>query len=701
MAWVAPALLAVILALAGWQFAPGVALDIGATTDEAYLSGFYEREPGVTGVYRWTEKQARISLPAVRGPAVLALRMVGRPGGTSLTVSGAGPDPAPIVLPPELPRRYLMLWNPGTPPLGFSALTLAGPAVPSPSDPRAVLALVEWVELRSLPGASPPPALPLLLLGATAALGYTMLRTIGVRVVWALPVATLSGAALALGWGLARLWVAPYLAATSVAVAVIAGVLASMRWGLRRDERLTATDMLALFAAGAALIPIYLFVDYGWRLVIDWRNLPVLLLPLGLALPWLRGRLRMVAVALILSISGGYAAGMLFTIFSGDYARDFHVLYRSVGRLAHGTGTLYQLDEIQANPLGATYKYPPVFALLFSPLTQLAFVPAIVTWRAINLALLIGAALALLRAHNMRLRSWVGAGMLLLLFNLRPLTDTLNYGQLDILLLLLLAVGLLALQQQRDLQLGVWVGTAAALKIYPIYMLGLMAARRRWRALGGAAAALLVLGGLSMLAFGWPLHITFLRDVLPASGAGTVWVENQTFNGFLNRLLSPDWVGLAPDSGRWVRLATYAWALGLTALTAWLTRPAGGLRADIGYGLWIVSMLLILPSAWMHYEALLLIPFFQAFVLAREEAGLRWTAAACYTLAWTLLAHGNLWTFFDTTLHGPFWQLILSYKFYGLLLLYRAITLTSAHAHVIATAPEPLPVRGATSLSPR
>jgi Glycosyltransferase family 87 len=672
---------AVALAWAGWQFARGVALDVGVPTDEAYLDNFYERETGVPGTYRWSEAKALVRLPAVRGPAVLMLRMVGRAGGVQLAVAADGAPPATIALPPELPRRYQLLWNSGTAPLGISTLTLTGSAAPAPGDPRAVVALVESIELRSLPGVAPPPLLPLLLLGGLGALSYAILLMAGARA-WALPLAALIGAALALGWGLARLWVAPYLVVATIEVAAITAVIAALRWGLRRSERQTEADLLALFAAGAALIPIYLFVDYGWRLVIDWRNLPVLLLPLGLALPLLRGRARNIAVALVLGVGAGYAAGMLLAIFSGDYASDFHAFYRSVAFQVRGTGSLYQLDQIQTNPLSATYKYPPIFALFFAPLTLLTFVPALIVWRALNLALLVGTALLLLRIYQVRLRSWAGAGLLLLLFNLRPLADTLNYGQLDILLLLLLVAGLQALERRRDLQVGVWIGVAAALKIYPIYMLGLALVRQRWRALPGAALALIVLGALSVLAFGWPLHAVFLREVLPASGGGTAWVENQTFNGFLNRLLSPQQVGLAPDGGGVVLLATYAWALGLTLLTMWLTRPAGGLRADIGYGLWIVAMLLVLPSAWMHYEALLLIPFFQAFVLARDGAGLRWPTAICYMLAWMLLAHGNLWTFFDQRLHGPFWQLVLSYKFYGMLLLYGAITLTGVRATV-------------------
>src|SRR5258707_7933935 len=118
-----------------------------------------------------------------------------------------------------------------------------------------------------MPGVSLTTGLPLLLLGAIGATSYAVLRMAGARD-WGLPLAMLIGAALALGWGLARLWVAPYLLAATIEIAAITIVLAALRHGLRRRERQTEAELLALFAAGAALIPIYLFVDYGWRLVI-------------------------------------------------------------------------------------------------------------------------------------------------------------------------------------------------------------------------------------------------------------------------------------------------------------------------------------------------------------------------------------------------------------------------------------------------
>jgi hypothetical protein len=56
-------------------------------------------------------------------------------------------------------------------------------------------------------------------------------------------------------------------------------------------------------------------------------------------------------------------------------------------------------------------------------------------------------------------------------------------------------------------------------------------------------------------------------------------------------------------------------------------------------------------------------------VLADRQR-IAWPLAACLLLAWVLLGQGDRFSFYDETLRGPFWQLVLSYKTYGLLLLY-------------------------------
>jgi alpha-1,2-mannosyltransferase len=708
------ALVALLAAWAGWLLAGPLRLDVGRPVDTGFLRGWYDRETGVHGTYRWSSPEAAIDLPAVPGPAVLSMRMVGRPESSAIRLSVDNRPVGAIRLEPEFARTYRFL-TPGGSATGFTTIALSGPSVPGidAEDTRQLTALLDTAELRPL-GRTPAPPLAALLPALCAVIGFGVLRLLGLRPRWALIGATAAGMALGLGWGWARLWVAPFLLPTAAGALVVLILLAAVRWVIGWERPVRGPALLGACAVFGGLIPIFTFVRYDWQNLTHWHNLPLLLIPLGLALCRMQnaegrqaagsrrqagashadtgttddgrrtaivglrslvfGSQFAVLTALIMLVAGGYAAGMLWVVATTDYGRDFHAIYEGVSEYIRGIGPLYNLAELRANPLDALYKYPPSFALLFAPFAWPSFVPALYAWRIVNVLLLIVAAWALLRAYDVRLRSWAGAGLLLLLFLLRPIPDTLRYGQLDVLLLALLALGLLAIRRERWSWMGAAIGVAAALKLYPAYLLGLALIRRKPWAIAGAALAGGAIG-LASLAFpGWGAWQIFLSEVLGTTGVGTGWVENQTFNGFLNRLLSPERIDLSPDGGGWLRAATYAWFAAGTALTFSLTRPGGGMRADIAYGLWITALLLVLPAAWFHYQVILLIPLFQAFVLAEERAeGLAWPAVAAFALAWGLLAHGNMWTFYHAALYGPYWQLLLSYKFYAMLLLYTAI----------------------------
>ena len=689
--WLLPPVVALFVALCGWQFGPPVRLDVGAPTDVGFVAGLFAAEQSHVGSYRWTGKQARVQLPTVRGPVVLDLSLGARPGGSQLTIGGDG-TPASFRVEEGPMRRYLVLWHDQSA-SGETTIHFGGDAQPIGDDPRQIVALVNTITLRSTARTSLPPIGALALLVGCTVLVTWLLRVLGISTIAAGMGALIVGVALAAGWGWARLWVAPHLGQLMLWLLAITATLALLRVVTRKHARLKAPEIIAILATVSAFIPLYLFLDYGLSSWLHWHNLPVLLLPLGLLLPLANGKWRRALLLGILLASAGYGLSMYAQTLVGDYAADFFVIFRGARGAVHGTGAMYLLDEIRANPLDATYKYPPMAALVIAPLTGLTFTPAFLVWRIINLVLLMITFVMLLRIYQVPIRSWTGMGCLLVVLTLRPLSDTIGYGQFDILLLVLLV--LRAVLGERYTATGVFIGIGAALKIYPIVMLGWALAQRRWQPFVGAAGALVVLAAVSTLLFGWPVHEQFLREVMPATGQGTAWVENQTFNGFLSRLLSPEAVRLRPEPGELVRIATYGFALALLLLTSFLTRRDGGMPQDLGFGLWIVAMLLVLPAAWMHYEALLLIPFCQLFVLARSERGVRWQVVALYALAWMLLAHGNLWSFFNKSLYGPFWQLILSYKFYGQLLLYAAIVASGALVAVPVRAAQPQVARTA------
>lgn len=671
--WLTPLFIALALATAGWLIGWPVRLDVGATTDTGVVQGFHDREQGSFGNYRWSGAQATLTLPAVRSPAVLTICMAGPTIESHPTISIDGRWHVPVTLPATQLRSYRLLI--GAPPAqGVHTITLHGVPFTSTADLRPLLALVDTVELRSTTHYSVPPIIPLLLLALISLLVNALVQVLGASHRIAAIVSSLVGGGFAIGWGLWALWVAPFLLPIGVSLTIVTLLF----WGLRRAYHAPDVSPALLLFAGIAVtagsIPLYGYLNFGLDSWLHWLNLPILLIPLGLLLPHCTPQLRRWLAGIILLVACSYGAGMIGRSLLGDFSRDFYAIQRGMHDYLVGEAPLYRLELLQRNPFGDLYKYPPMFAVWMLPLGRMFFAPAFLIWRIFNTALALSAVGMLVWVYRIPVRSWAMASLILLISQFRAITDTLGYGQLDILLLFLLTVGVVGIIRQRFTLVGVMIGIATAFKLYPAYCMGMLLVRKRWYALIGALGAGLVLVAISLVVFGPELHVVFLRDVLPLTGKGTAWVENQTLNGFVNRLLSPEAITLAPDTGGPVTVITYLWAALITLMTLWRTRLPGGMAEDVGYGLWIVAMLLILPVAWFHYAAVLLIPLVQLVVRAeRATTPWRWPLLACYCSAWLLLGQGNQWTFFDRTLYGPFWQLLLSYKFFGLLLFFGTI----------------------------
>jgi hypothetical protein len=495
-----------------------------------------------------------------------------------------------------------------------------------------------------------------------------------------------------------RLFVGPYLPAA--AVAMIAGtlLLAGLRAGVR-GERVDAAQLVACLAAAAGLMPLTLLVTG----LAAWGGAALaqaLLTPLGLALLyaygragsapdrrpqarygadephrlslvspvavplWLRGPALprfLGALALAVALVG---AGLVLRplLPEADPGTPFHALHRAVSRLWFGTLPLYNTVALAANPFANTFGGPPVLAAALLPLAALRYAAALLAWRLLGIVLVLAAALLLLRAYRLPLRSWPAAGLVLLLLAFGPLTQALAEGRVTPLLLLLAAGGLYALLRGRDATLGACLGVAGALHPPMLLLLGFPLAQRRWRALAAFVLAI----AASLLVAGWPAHQVYLAHVAPALALSTPWPQNQSLPAFVHRLLVPEQLALRPAGGGLAGLAALILSLALLALTAWLTWR-GRLGPDRAYALWLVAALLAAPVTWAPEHALLLVAL---FVPLAASGGTPWPAAACYALGVALLAHGDPLALHGDVARGPFWQLALSAQLYGALVVY-------------------------------
>lgn len=673
-------LVPVLLAWAFWLRGGAVRLDIGGLTDRVVIWNFHEPEANPTDTYRWSTHEATITLPAHILPGIVQVRGAVAPDGTQVTL-GVGRQYT-VALPPregtpEL-RRYQMLFPPDTDLSGSTTLAVLAtpPAVTAETRPLGML--IADVQAQSLapasaavaPGSDMPPLFLLVLFGAIPLVLFGTLRLATVPTVAAWLAAFGAGCGLVVLWGNQPMWIQPFLSNTLV----ILGVLLAMAWWLRQAaQRHPMGSLPWLFVAlvaFAGIIPIYLYLRFGVELWLHPNNLPIISTLAALLLPFVGARWRTSLVWLVVLPLLAYGLTVWYGAISKDYATDFTALFRGVRSYVQG-GVLYNMDNITTNHLGDTYKYPPFFVFMMAPITGLPYVQAILTWHLFNTALLIAAAAMLWKWSGMPLRSWSTLGLVYLVLVFKPVVDTVSSGQADILMLVSLSAALLALQANRWGWWGAILAFPAAIKLYAGYLLLHSIVHRQWRALVGFAAGFAALTAASLLLLGTDIHMQFVRDVLPNIGGGTAWVENQTINGWLNRLVA-ERIGLLPETSSTIRWLTYGAAAVFTVLTAWRVQR---MPATTGFGLWTVTLLVILPIAWMHYQAILVLPLYQLFVrLEQQQATLDWRTLLFLSVAWLLLCFGNQWTFFDRVLYdGSYWSLLLSYKLYGLLLLWGAL----------------------------
>jgi len=203
------------------------------------------------------------------------------------------------------------------------------------------------------------------------------------------------------------------------------------------------------------------------------------------------------------------------------------------------------------------FIYPPTFAAAFAPFTWLTPTWGYALWMALQFLLLRGllgllSSLGGLDAARGAAFTSQCAWVLVL-----PVVGGLIEGQANLLVLVVLTAGLLALREDQDVLGGLLLGLAVQLKVYPVVLLPLLVLlgrtrAARWMSAGTALATGLPLV-LSVLLHGvthgltWWLdaHRAFLEQVLlPALGDGNVagifeyYSSNYSVRAVLHRLFS-------------------------------------------------------------------------------------------------------------------------------------------------------------------
>ncbi len=342
----------------------------------------------------------------------------------------------------------------------------------------------------------------------------------------------------------------------------------------------------------------------------------------------------------------------------------------------------------------ATYNaHPPPSVLITLPLARLSYSDAMLAGNLVSLAAL-AAGLAILAAGLQAPGHWLLPALVLLPLGL-PVYGNLQQGQLTPMLFAMTAATWALDRSGRPTAAGLLVGTAAAMKLFPAYLVVVFVVRRSWRALVAAGTAFALWNLAAVLVLGWRPYRDYLQVVLHQQEMVRSWACNLSIAGFWHKLFDPAAeVALAPclwHSPTLARSGIVVSDLLVTAVVAVMVHRARTPdQRDAAFATTVSAMLLVSPVTWDISMLFLLLPI---AVLART-AGTSHRMAAALMLIFLILwlpqqqlvelipgAHG-ITPGSSADLLGP-----ASAKFYALLMTF---TLGAAGVRLWASSPRPL-----------
>jgi hypothetical protein len=311
-----------------------------------------------------------------------------------------------------------------------------------------------------------------------------------------------------------------------------------------------------------------------------------------------------------LAVAG--ALGVWFCIWCGRHPVDFPVYWVTVRNLLHHTGPVYGPASGLGWPM--FFRYPPFFLAVFAPFATLPMNVAATLWALAKIALLVTVATALVRELETGVRAAGPGGAsvsasgfaftfrggasatvsgLLLLLPAGYVIQELHYGNVEFFIFGITALALLRAHREPAVS-AVALGLAAALKVWPLFFVPLLAARRRLRTAALALAFTAMFTFSPMAALGprraWPLlQQWFTQERAVNSGAGEVWYPSQSLQGIMTRYLTQVDYSRVPD--RHYPEVNFAGADPETVHLAWLGLAVAGYLALIGLTLFDLTPL--------------------------------------------------------------------------------------------------------------
>lgn len=280
----------------------------------------------------------------------------------------------------------------------------------------------------------------------------------------------------------------------------------------------------------------------------------------------------------------------------GPYRIDLDV-YRIGSRAWLRGENLYGALPATRSGAQLPFSYPPVAAVLLSPLALIPMRAAVTLFTLATIALTALVLRVFLRSAGWARRAAQRQAVALLLpaaLLLEPVRNTLNYGQVNVVLMALVSTDCLAGSPRWPR--GALTGIAAAVKLTPAAFMLFFLLRRDWRAAVTAAVSFAACTGAGFLV-AWRDSAEYWTSVIfQVSRPGpAVYAANQSILGVIAR------AGLDPHSPAGTALWLALSAVAVVAACLGMRRAVA-----VSQQAWAVSLnafagLLISPISWSHH----------------------------------------------------------------------------------------------------
>ncbi len=313
-----------------------------------------------------------------------------------------------------------------------------------------------------------------------------------------------------------------------------------------------------------------------------------------------------------------------------NYLLDFRAYY-ATGRALHIGVNPYDKEALHAavalpggqSVVGCGYP-PPALALMYA-LAWLPYPAVQIPWCVLQWVLALAALALVCRAQGCPLGAPVSVLIGFALFASTSFAEVFRWGQIDLLVLALLAAAYLASARQRPTGAGIWIALAALVKFTPVLYLAILFVRREFRGLVAGVVCIigLLAAGCAMLgteACGTlPAMLIAYGDDLPT----LLSPKNVSLRAFVYRALvagtnrdgpSTPWLNLGPAAA-----SAVTWALlGLMAAATlvWMLRQRHVISTADCVATGVPLALLASPVTWPHSGVQLLIPLAAVAVTA-------------------------------------------------------------------------------------